>query len=304
MAKYRALEADLVSSERWKNSKDALIAQTQLLKVVSKPDVLIQEMKQALESRLQDVSDYLEKSDNRNVVLRNPKGKRSWRLPTGSKSQMVNNPFFQQLPTTAVADVLRMVYRDTGFIECFKHVLGTQSKNRCLSAKLPIFAHYNIQEDVVHARVIGANEHESHYIFDLLFNNTSDIKPELLSTDTHGVNHVNFALLELFGYSFAPRYAQVGRIINEMLAVTQDNDGKINLSLKAPIKTHCIARHWDSIQRIIVSLRERKTTQAFLVRKLSGYKKNHPLLEALTEYNRLVKACHQRREWRSVQRQL
>ena len=47
------------------------------------------------------------------------------------------------------------------------------------------------------ARIIGANEHESHYIFDLLFNNTSEIKPEVLSTDTHGVNHVNFALQEV-----------------------------------------------------------------------------------------------------------
>ncbi|MFT5259948.1 MAG: hypothetical protein ACI810_001693, partial [Gammaproteobacteria bacterium] len=42
---------------------------------------------------------------------------------------MVNNPFFVQLPTTAVADVLRMVDRDTGFIEGFSHVLGAQSKN-------------------------------------------------------------------------------------------------------------------------------------------------------------------------------
>tara|TARA_R110001592_G_C13177145_1_gene750429 strand:+ start:51 stop:599 length:549 start_codon:yes stop_codon:yes gene_type:complete len=49
-------------------------------------------------------------------------------------------------------------------------------------------------------------------------------------------------------------------------------------------------RHWDKIQHIVVSLKERKTTQALLVRKLSTYKKNHPLLEALTEYNRLVKA--------------
>ena len=39
----------------------------------------------------------------------------------------------------------------------------------------------------INARVIGANEHESHYIFDLLFNNTSGIKPDVLSTDTHGV---------------------------------------------------------------------------------------------------------------------
>lgn len=387
VAKYQALEADLVSTERWKEDKDLLIAQTQLPKLMVEPGLLIRNMGQALDSRLHAVSDYLEKSDNRNVVLRNPKGKRSWRLPNGNKSLMVNNPFFAQLPTTAVADVLRMVDRDTGFIGYFKHVLGAQSKNRvyeqdllailvgnatnqgtygisqisdrsyeqlstiqanylrletieaandCINnatARLPIFKHYNIQEDVVHAsadgqkfeakrdtfktrysskyfgtqkgvsaislianhaainaRIIGANEHESHYIFDLLFNNTSEIKPDILSTDTHGVNHVNFALLDLFGYSFAPRYAQVGRIINEMFAVTEDSAGKINLSLRTPIKTHCIVRHWDKIQHIIVSLKERKTTQALLVRKLSTYKKNHPLLEALTEYNRLVKA--------------
>lgn len=39
-----------------------------------------------------------------------------------------------------------------------------------------------------------------------------------------------------------------------------------------------------------MSLAQRKTNQATLVRKLSTYKSNHPLLEAFTEYNRLVKA--------------
>jgi TnpA family transposase len=58
----------------------------------------------------------------------------------------------------------------------------------------------------INARIIGANEHESHYVFDLLFNNTTEIQPEVHSTDTHGTNAVNFALLHLFGYQFAPRY--------------------------------------------------------------------------------------------------
>ncbi|MFK7975221.1 MAG: Tn3 family transposase [Halioglobus sp.] len=387
IAKYRALEDDFVEKLRWKRDKKLLIEQSQLPKIAADPVLLIHDMEQGLDSRLRAVNDYLDKADNRNVVLKNAKGKRSWRLPAGSKSAMVNNPFFQQLPTTAVVDVLRMVDRDTGFIEYFKHVLGAQSKSRvyeqdllailignatnqgtygisqisdrsydqlstiqanylrletigaandCINnatARLPIFKHYNIQEDVVHAsadgqkfeakrdtfktrfsskyfgpqkgvsamslianhaavntKVIGANEHESHYIFDLLFNNSSEIRPEVLSTDTHGVNHVNFALLDLFGYSFAPRYAQPGRIINEMFAVTEDEAGKVNLSLRTPINIKCIVRHWDTIQRIAVSLKERKTTQAILVRKLSTYKKNHPLLEALTEYNRLVKA--------------
>src|SRR5699024_9625967 len=30
----------------------------------------------------------------------------------------------------------------------------------------------------VNARIIGANEHESHYVFDILYNNTTDIQPK------------------------------------------------------------------------------------------------------------------------------
>jgi TnpA family transposase len=41
--------------------------------------------------------------------------------------------------------------------------------------------------DPIHAKIIGANDHESHYVFDIMFNNTSDIQPEVHSTDTHGV---------------------------------------------------------------------------------------------------------------------
>lgn len=385
--KYRALDADLVGRKRWQEEKEKLLKQSQLPKLMIGSDELINGMVKNLDARLHEVSGYLEDSDNRNIILRNPKGKRLWRLPSGSKKHLVNNPFFQQLPTTAIADVLRMVDRDTGFIDCFEHVLGAHSKSRAheldllailvgnatnqgiygiaqisdrtydqlstiqanylrletlaaandrinnATAKLPIFKHYNIQEDVIHAsadgqkfetrretfktrysskyfgtqkgisamslianhaainaRVIGANEHESHYIFDLLMSNSSEIIPEVLSTDTHGVNHVNFALLDLFGYHFAPRYAQVGRILNEMFDVKEDKEQKIQLRLKKAINHKRIQQHWDAIARIAISLKERKTTQALLVRKLSGYKKNHPLLEALTEYNRLLKA--------------
>jgi TnpA family transposase len=144
----------------------------------------------------------------------------------------------------------------------------------------------------INARVIGANEHESHFIFDLLMSNSSEIIPNILSTDTHGVNHVNFALLDLFGYTFAPRYAKVGNVINEMFDVIEDKSRCIDIRLKKPINVKCIIKYWDTIQRICISLKERKTTQATLVRKLSGYKNNHPLLKALTEYNRLVKASY------------
>jgi len=50
----------------------------------------------------------------------------------------------------------------------------------------------------VNARLIGADEHESHYVSDLLFNNTTTIRPDLHSTDTQGANEVNFAILHAF----------------------------------------------------------------------------------------------------------
>ena len=46
------------------------------------------------------------------------------------------------------------------------------------------------------------------------------------------------------------------------------------------------SQHWDTIQRIAISLQEKSTTQTTLVRKLSGYKKNHPLLRALNQPKR------------------
>lgn len=61
----------------------------------------------------------------------------------------------------------------------------------------------------VNARLISAHDHESHWVFDLLYNNPTDIQPEIHSTDTHGTNQVNFGLLHIFGHRFAPRYADL-----------------------------------------------------------------------------------------------
>lgn len=387
VVKYRALDADLIETSHWKLDKQQLLETAAQSMLMAEPTQLIPDMISELNLRLSEVSRYLEKADNRNVILTSKGGKRHWRLPTANKKHLVNNPFFEQMRSVDIADVLRVVDRDTGFIDDFEHVLGMSSKSRLFeedllailianatnqgiygiaeisdrsynqlrtiqanylrletlnsandrinnaTAKLPIFKHYYIQEGIVHVsadgqkfeakratfrtrysskyfgtakglsnvslnahhmginnRIIGSNEHESHYLFDLLMNNSTDIIPDVVSTDTHGVNHINFALLDLFGYQFAPRYAKVGTVIEQMFNVTTDKDDRIQLSLKKPINTKRIIEHWDTIQRIAVSLAQRKTNQATLVRKLSTYKNSHPLLEAFTEYNRLVKA--------------
>jgi TnpA family transposase len=69
------------------------------------------------------------------------------------------------------------------------------------------------------AKIISANDHESHYVFDILSNNTTDIQPEVHSTDTQGTNEVNFAILHLFGYQFAPRYKDIQDKVSKSLYV-------------------------------------------------------------------------------------
>ena len=90
------------------------------------------------------------------------------------------------------------------------HTVNARHSPKYFGLKKGIVSYTLVANHVpINARIIGAHEHESHYVFDLLFNNTTEVQPTVHSTDTHGTNEVNFALLHLFGYQFAPRYRDI-----------------------------------------------------------------------------------------------
>ncbi|MBU1468577.1 MAG: transposase [Gammaproteobacteria bacterium] len=140
----------------------------------------------------------------------------------------------------------------------------------------------------VSTQIIGANKYEGHFAFDLLYNNASTIQPNTLSTDNHGTNNVNFAILDFFGYSFAPRYAKMKRIFFNLFEISEEDGGKINL--KKNINHSLILEEWDEIQHIICSLSRKTTTQSTIIRKLSNGKSR--TLAALHEYDRLIKCIY------------
>src|SRR5699024_5722560 len=102
----------------------------------------------------------------------------------------------------------------------------------------------------VNARIIGANEHESHYVFDILYNNTTDIQPNMHSTDTHGTNEVNFSILHFFGYQFAPRYKDIYGTVSRSLYGFQHPSqyGDILIKPVRKINTDLIIEEWENIQ--------------------------------------------------------
>ena len=146
----------------------------------------------------------------------------------------------------------------------------------------------------VNAKIIGANDHESHYVFDILFNNTTSIQPEVHSTDTHGTNEVNFALLHFFGYQFAPRYRDVRDKISESFYGFNHPKkyGDILIKPIRKIKNKLIVSEWENIGRILVSLALKTTTQSIIVSKLSAYPRKNRTRQALWEYDNIIKSLY------------
>jgi len=143
------------------------------------------------------------------------------------------------------------------------------------------------------AKIIGANEHESHYVFDILFNNTSEIHPDIHSTDTHGTNEVNFAILHMFGYQFAPRYKNIVEKVETSLygfRYPSSYDGF--LKPVRQLKKQLIIDDWDWIQRIMVSLALKTTTQSIVTSKLSSYARRNKTRAALWEYDNIIRSLY------------
>lgn len=146
----------------------------------------------------------------------------------------------------------------------------------------------------INAVNIGADEHESHFVFDVLFNNSTDILPEIHSTDTHGANEVNFALLYVFGYQFAPRYKDMYDKVRTSLTGfhSPSSYGDVILKPVRKIREAEIIREWDECRRIFVSLALKETTQSTVVRKLSSHARNNRTKRALWEYDSIHRSLY------------
>ncbi|EOQ09145.1 hypothetical protein IKC_06109 [Bacillus cereus VD184] len=146
----------------------------------------------------------------------------------------------------------------------------------------------------VNARIIGANEHESHYVFDILYNNTTDVQPDVHSTDTHGTNEVNFAILHFFGYQFAPRYKDIHDKVSKSLYGFKHPSQYDDVLIKPvrKINMNLIIEEWENIQRIMLSLALKSTTQSIIVRKLSSYARKNKTKRALWEYDNIIKSLY------------
>lgn len=146
----------------------------------------------------------------------------------------------------------------------------------------------------INTKIIGANEHESHYVLDIIYNQTSDLKIAAISGDMHSVNRVNFALLYLFGYQFMPRFTRINTRTNKNLVSFKDVGGYKDCLIKSTHKVNkqLIMKEWDNILHILSSLAMKETSQSAVIRKLSSYTKKNSTLKALIEFDKIIMSIY------------
>lgn len=146
----------------------------------------------------------------------------------------------------------------------------------------------------INAKIIGTHEHESHYVFDLLHNNTTDIKPEKHSTDTHGTNQVNYFTLFTFGYRYAPRYRNLHRKMDTLVGFKHPSQYDPSYLIKPARKAYdtLIVNEWPNVQRIMASLAQKDVMQSTIIRKLSSYTRRNQTKKALWELDNICRTLY------------
>ncbi len=165
---------------------------------------------------------------------------------------------------------------------------STKHKGRGVVAYTLLSNHIPLQ-----TQVIGGNEHESYYVYDILQSNTSDIKPSAISGDMHSINKANFAILSWYGYEFTPRFRNLYTQLNHLYCAKKlSKYRKYLVKPVGQIKEQLIIDEWPNLKRIMATLALKETTQSIIIKKLCTYTHTNKMRQALFEYDKLERSIY------------
>lgn len=143
------------------------------------------------------------------------------------------------------------------------------------------------------ADLIGAHEHESYFVFDIYYNNTTDIIPNAITGDMHSINKANFAILNWFKCDFRPRFTDLEAQLKHIYC----GDELLNyqdflIKPAGQIDRKIITEEWNpKIMQIILTLANKDTTQSKIIKKLCNYKQTRTL-KAIFELDKLIRSIY------------
>jgi TnpA family transposase len=152
--------------------------------------------------------------------------------------------------------------------------------------------------------LLGANQHESYWVFDICYNNTSDIRPTTITGDMHSINMANFAILHWFGMNLAPRFTNLQAQLKHLCrAPGQSGYADFLIQPVGEIDRHLIAAEKNNLDHIAATLGLKEMSQSVLVRKICTLSGHHRTRKALFEYDKLIRTIYTLRYLRDPQLQ-
>lgn len=170
------------------------------------------------------------------------------------------------------------------------HTLQSRYSQKYFGLKKGIVSYNLLVNHVpVNTKTFGANEHESGFVFDIVYNNTSNIDPIAISGDQHSANQLNFAILDAINKNFCPHYKNFSEKVTSSLCSFNHPDDYKDYIIKPAkrINESLFVEEWDEIQRIFASLLTQEVTQSVIVKKLSSHARNSKIKRGLWEYNNI-----------------
>lgn len=154
------------------------------------------------------------------------------------------------------------------------------------------------------SEMIGANEHESYYVFDICYHNTSDILPTAITGDMHSINKANFAILYCFCLKLEPRFTDLQAQLTHLYCGNDPAEyERYLIQPVGQIDRQLIAEEKANIDQIVATLGLKEMTQSTLIRKLCSYSGLNRTRRAIFEFDRLIRSIYTLRYLRDPQLQ-
>lgn len=171
------------------------------------------------------------------------------------------------------------------------HILARNSSKYFGQKRGIVSYSMNLNHMSMSGKIISPNDHESHYVYDLIYN--EPMQADWYCGDTHSINQVNSSLLRLIDRKFTPH---IKNIVDKVKTIGSFNDpATYNGCLIKPetkFNTTLIEEEWDNMQHIYASLLMKNTSQSVVVSKLSSHKRSNKTQLAMWEYDKILMSIH------------
>jgi len=140
--------------------------------------------------------------------------------------------------------------------------------------------------------MIGAHDPESYFLFDIYYNNTTEIVPTVITGDMHALNKANFAIMYCFGPRLEVRFTNLQTQLKHLYGGYECSEYQ-NCLIKpvGQIERQLIIDEKENIDTIIATLGQKGITQSDLVRKMCTHTQNRTF-KAIFELDKVIRSIY------------